>query len=111
MTGAAAGESCQAYRRDDGLMKCDRCARAWPVNGARKECGAVTFKWMRYVVEVEAQHIEASQAALITVGVAKLPDVQQIEKALVLRAVVRLIDRVTSDETIMHALQARRARE
>jgi HD superfamily phosphodiesterase len=90
--------------------ECERCGLAWDDGDKAPPCLPMTFARMRQAALEEAERIEFSQSALTT-STATSPALRDrryqplLKRAMELRAIVNLIDRVTGDREILDRLK------
>ncbi len=105
----AAKNECAAEQFAEG-WECERCALAWDDGDRPPPCLALTFTRMRLAAIEESERIESSQRALVADTPTSPPLRKhryqpQLKRAMELRAVARLIDRVTGDRGILDRLK------
>ncbi len=106
---ASAASRCSAVPVAD-LMVCDRCGLEWLAGGERPPCAPISFPVLRDHMMAELNSAEcwlgllaAEKAACGAVDPAK-----QRRRVALTAAVLRLIERVMADRSIMEKLTAKK---
>ena len=97
-----------------GRLVCERCALAWDRDDTAPVCRPLTLNRMREALARVATDIEASQAALTTRADGTPPlrpfaHQGELERAQLLRACLRLIDRCEADPAIRDRLKPKKS--
>lgn len=103
------------------VMACGRCNLVWPTLRAARSAGEyvadrpackdlaappITMAEIRDVVVDHAREMEGFQARLVTSGAREKPDMEQLRRAAVCYAAVRILDIAHADKEIMKRLRA-----
>jgi hypothetical protein len=99
------GGKCEALLYADGF-ECERCAFGWDDGETPPTCSPLTLARLKAAAIEEAERIEASQRALIAAGDRKRRYVPAVKRALELRALARLVERVDGDREFKARLHA-----
>jgi hypothetical protein len=95
-------DKCEAVRIAGVGCECGRCALAWDEGDVRPVCAPVTYARLRDAALTAAERIEQSQRALVAAGDRRFRYQPEMQRAMELRAIVRLIDKITTQRGGKH---------
>jgi hypothetical protein len=79
-------------------MECVQCALAWDEDDARPPCLPLTYRRLREAALDAAELLEQSQRAAVLAGYRKFRYQPRLKLAMELRAIVRMIDKLTPEK-------------
>lgn len=94
--------ACVALKLSDSTWECEKCALAWDDGDTRPDCQKLTYARLAAAALEEAERIEQSQRALVLVnatpGLRRFRHQGELKRAMELRAVARMVDRVREEK-------------
>jgi hypothetical protein len=93
---------CVALKLADSTWECEKCALAWDDGDKRPDCLTLTYGRLAAAATEQAERIEQSQRALTLVndtpGLRRFRHQGELKRAMELRALVKLVDRVREEK-------------